>query len=81
MEVRVIDFDNTSCYVENGDSIPDGTNISVPDDGYLLGLANLKSMLLDLRKELEGRNSLTGSDEQTTITTLTEPSVEHLRFM
>ena len=53
VEVRMIDFANTSCYVEGGDPVPEGVDLEKPDTGYILGLESLAHFLRKLMDELD----------------------------
>jgi hypothetical protein len=57
VEVRMIDFANTSCYVEDGDPVPEDVNLEEPDKGYMLGLENLAHFLRMLREEMDAEQA------------------------
>lgn len=45
VDLRMIDFANTSCYVDGADTAPQGTDPEDVDQGYLFGLASLEKLL------------------------------------
>eukprot|EP00049_Salpingoeca_infusionum_P027091 m.30330 g.30330 ORF g.30330 m.30330 type:complete len:390 (+) comp9272_c0_seq1:155-1324(+) len=47
--VRMIDFANTSCYVDGGDPRPEEVPRNTPDEGYIFGLNNLLKIMQRLR--------------------------------
>eukprot|EP01147_Barroeca_monosierra_P008922 gene8923-1265_t len=47
VDLRMIDFANTSCYFEGADEVPIDTDPNTIDEGYIFGLDNLHALLVD----------------------------------